>query len=75
MEGIGKGFTCIKCHVAFPDGEIQRQHFASDWHRYNLKRNVAWLPPVTAEAFRDKVLAQRQKVFKLIIINIACKKL
>lgn len=52
-------FTCISCRVAFANGDIQRAHYKSDWHRYNLKRKVAELPPVTAESFRDKVLAQK----------------
>lgn len=30
-------FTCISCAVAFNDPALQRQHFASDWHRYNMK--------------------------------------
>jgi pre-60S factor REI1 len=29
----------------------------SDWHRYNLKRKVADLPPVSSDDYNDKVLA------------------
>ena len=29
----------------------------SDWHRYNLKRKVAELPPVSSEDYNEKVLA------------------
>lgn len=29
----------------------------SDWHRYNLKRRVASLPPLSSEAFAEKVLS------------------
>lgn len=54
-------FTCITCRVAFKDLEIQRQHYKSDWHRYNLKRKVAELPPASAEEFQKKVIAQRNK--------------
>ncbi|XP_076395574.1 cytoplasmic 60S subunit biogenesis factor ZNF622 [Megachile rotundata] len=54
-------FTCITCRVAFKDLEIQRQHYKSDWHRYNLKRKVAELPPVTVEEFQKRVIAQRTK--------------
>lgn len=53
------GYTCITCRVAFVDPELQRSHYKTDWHRYNLKRKVAELPPVTAENFKEKVLAQR----------------
>lgn len=58
----GKGtmsYTCISCRVAFTDGEVQRAHYKTDWHRYNLKRKVADMPPVTAENFEERVLAQR----------------
>ncbi|KAL3831320.1 hypothetical protein ACJMK2_023087 [Sinanodonta woodiana] len=56
-------FTCISCRVAFLDAETQRNHYKTDWHRYNLKRKVAELPPVTAETFRERVLtAQREQL-------------
>lgn len=49
-------FTCISCRVAFNDAEIQRKHYKCDWHRYNLKRKVAGLPPISAEEFQTRVL-------------------
>ncbi|XP_028833385.1 zinc finger protein 622 isoform X2 [Denticeps clupeoides] len=52
-------YTCISCRVSFADGEVQRAHYKTDWHRYNLKRKVADMPPVTAENFQERVLAQR----------------
>ncbi|XP_059199897.1 cytoplasmic 60S subunit biogenesis factor ZNF622 isoform X2 [Centropristis striata] len=52
-------YTCISCRVAFSDGEVQRAHYKTDWHRYNLKRKVADMPPITAENFQERVLAQR----------------
>lgn len=52
-------YTCITCRVGFADGDLQRKHYKTDWHRYNLKRKVAEMPPVTAEVFQEKVLAQR----------------
>ena len=52
-------FTCITCRVAFADGEIQRRHYKTDWHRYNLKRKVAEMPPVTVDVFQQKVLEQK----------------
>ena len=55
-------FTCITCRVAFANSEIQRGHYKTDWHRYNLKRKVAELPPVTAEVFQEKVLSQKAKI-------------
>ena len=52
-------YTCISCQVAFANPEHQRAHYKTDWHRYNLKRKVAELPPVNASVFEEKVLAQR----------------
>lgn len=53
-------YTCITCHVAFNNGELQRAHYKSDWHRYNLKRKVADLGPITANEFTEKVEAIQQ---------------
>uniref|UniRef100_A0A8I3N6I1 Cytoplasmic 60S subunit biogenesis factor ZNF622 n=1 Tax=Canis lupus familiaris TaxID=9615 RepID=A0A8I3N6I1_CANLF len=52
-------YTCITCRVAFGDAEVQRAHYKSDWHRYNLKRKVAAMGPVSAEGFQERVRAQR----------------
>lgn len=52
-------YTCITCRVSFAEPDIQRAHYKTDWHRYNLKRKVAELPPVTAENFQDRVLSQQ----------------
>ncbi|KAJ4295373.1 pre-60S factor rei1 [Kalmusia sp. IMI 367209] len=52
-------FTCNTCQVAFRSSELQRGHMQTDWHRYNLKRRVASLPPLSSEVFTDKVLANK----------------
>ncbi|KAK1224227.1 pre-60S factor rei1 [Marasmius sp. AFHP31] len=54
-------FTCISCSIAFFSAEEQRVHYRSDHHRYNMKRRVAGLPPVSAAAFNEKVLERRQE--------------
>uniref|UniRef100_F1KYZ8 Zinc finger protein 622 n=1 Tax=Ascaris suum TaxID=6253 RepID=F1KYZ8_ASCSU len=55
------GLTCICCRVVFANSDIQREHYRTDWHRYNLKRKVAALPPITADQFQEKVLSYRDK--------------
>lgn len=35
--------------------EAQRDHYKSEWHRYNLKRKLADLPPLGMEKFLEKV--------------------
>ncbi|GMK53662.1 hypothetical protein CspeluHIS016_0102480 [Cutaneotrichosporon spelunceum] len=54
-------FTCISCRIAFETAEEQRSHFGTDWHRYNMKRRVANLPPVAAHAFNEKVIERREQ--------------
>ncbi|KZV81900.1 hypothetical protein EXIGLDRAFT_844210 [Exidia glandulosa HHB12029] len=52
-------YTCLSCSIAFHTAEEQRLHYRSDHHRYNMKRRVAGLPPVSAHAFDEKVLERR----------------
>jgi len=55
-------FTCINCAVAFKDPDMQRDHYKTDWHRYNLKRKVAELAPVTLAQFTARLEKQKQAV-------------
>ncbi|KAK0709467.1 C2H2 type zinc-finger-domain-containing protein [Lasiosphaeria miniovina] len=57
--GASHPYTCNTCLVAFRNNDLQKGHMRSDWHRYNLKRRVASLPPITSETFTDKVLQAR----------------
>ncbi|OTB09628.1 hypothetical protein M426DRAFT_316176 [Hypoxylon sp. CI-4A] len=52
-------YTCNTCQVAFRFADTQKSHMKSDWHRYNLKRRVASLPPISSEVFTEKVLQAR----------------
>lgn len=53
-------YTCAGCHVVFSSGDAQRDHYRSDWHRYNLRRKVAELPPLTEAAFMARAAQQLQ---------------
>lgn len=72
------GHTCLNCNVKFQTPDIQRDHYKTDWHRYNLKRRVADLPPVTAEEFQKRLQQQRtadQKAQESISLYCtACRK-
>ncbi|KDO30833.1 hypothetical protein SPRG_04734 [Saprolegnia parasitica CBS 223.65] len=46
--------TCTACREEFPTYELQKEHFKLDWHRYNLKRKVVGLPPVTEAQFQAR---------------------
>ena len=45
------GFFSSTAGTYFADKEALQEHYRSDFHRYNLKRKVAGLPPVTREWF------------------------
>ena len=48
-------YTCNTCCLEFTTSDLQRSHMKCDWHRYNLKRKVAQLPPVSEAVFNDKM--------------------
>lgn len=48
-----KKFTCLCCSVKFESVELQRTHFKSEWHRYNLRRKVCNLGPVDLDGFNQ----------------------
>lgn len=49
-------YTCLSCSLAFTNATLQRDHYITDLHRYNSKRRVAGLTPVTLELFEEKIL-------------------
>ncbi|CAB3363157.1 Hypothetical predicted protein [Cloeon dipterum] len=53
-------FTCLSCRVIFQDPELQRVHYKTEWHRYNLKRKIAELPAVTSEEFERRTLQHKE---------------
>ncbi|CAD5234658.1 unnamed protein product [Bursaphelenchus xylophilus] len=61
MSGVRQGFTCVTCRLVFPNSTLQKEHYVSEWHRYNAKRNVVGLPPITEEQFESKVAEEQKK--------------
>lgn len=54
-------YTCVSCgKLVFASSEEQKDHFRSDFHRFNLKRKSVGLPPVTEDAFNAKMAAVAQ---------------
>ncbi|TFK18924.1 cytoplasmic protein [Coprinopsis marcescibilis] len=54
-------FTCLSCSIAFFSAEEQRLHYRSDHHRYNMKRRVAALPPISALLFNQRVIERKSE--------------
>lgn len=52
---MNSGFTCIACRMIFSSNELQKAHYQSDWHRYNLKRHTVGMPPIALEEYDTKV--------------------
>ena len=54
-------FTCNSCGTEFKTSDLQRYHMKTEWHRYNLKRRVAHLPPITSDEFAEKLQMSKQE--------------
>lgn len=50
-------YTCVTCGLQFEGSSAQKSHMKSEWHRYNLKRRVAQLPPIDEQIFNIKIAA------------------
>lgn len=60
--------TCNACNKEFDDEAQQKQHYRSEWHRYNLKRKVmdfSGLPRVRLPTLR---ILELIKIFFLAFI-------
>ncbi|CAK7222937.1 pre-60S factor rei1 [Sporothrix curviconia] len=55
-ESVSHQFACNSCQVAFRNADLQKSHMKGEWHRYNLKRRVVSLPPISSELFAEKAL-------------------
>ncbi|VDO34701.1 unnamed protein product [Brugia timori] len=55
------GLTCLCCQSVFANNDLQREHYKTDWHRYNLKRKITGFPIVTEEQFRQKIIAYKKE--------------
>ena len=50
---------CTSCRVTIKNGDEQREHYKSEWHHYNLKRQLCQLPSVAYDTF-----VSRNEVFE-----------
>ncbi|KAG0583796.1 hypothetical protein KC19_3G163700 [Ceratodon purpureus] len=52
-----RGLACNACNEVFADEDAQKQHYKTEWHRYNLRRKVAGVPGVTEALFNLRIEA------------------
>ncbi|XP_067943431.1 tRNA endonuclease ANKZF1-like isoform X3 [Watersipora subatra] len=45
--------SCVTCGIVFNDREEQKEHFKTDWHRFNLKQRLNGANHVTEMDFAD----------------------
>mmetsp|Transcript_16329 Transcript_16329/g.14018 ORF Transcript_16329/g.14018 Transcript_16329/m.14018 type:complete len:82 (+) Transcript_16329:66-311(+) len=45
---------CSNCKIEIMNDESLKTHYKSEFHRYNIKRHMVNLPPVTIEQFEKK---------------------
>ncbi|ODV96137.1 hypothetical protein PACTADRAFT_49539 [Pachysolen tannophilus NRRL Y-2460] len=57
-------FMCNSCAINFPTADLQRYHMKTEWHRYNLKRRVAQLAPVSSDLFAEKFMLSQNKEYE-----------
>lgn len=57
-------FICNTCNYVGRSAVELKEHYLSDWHRYNLKRKGAEMPPVSKENF-DLRVAELKKAENL----------
>lgn len=66
-------YTCASCQVIFETGEQQREHYRSEWHRYNLRRKTGDLPPVTEAVFNQRLSGALSSTKKKEAEEVAAK--
>lgn len=49
--------TCVACRVRLHGPDTRRAHYLSDWHRANIKRKLAGLPPLTPDEYTRRTEA------------------
>lgn len=54
-------YNCSACQTTFATDLLNKQHFKSELHRYNLKRRLINLPSVSAAQFEQQLIQDNTK--------------
>lgn len=57
-------FKCSSCEAGFNTANEHREHFRSDWHRFNLKRKNKGLPVISESEFNSLDETDRELFLK-----------
>jgi len=64
--------TCISCKLIFTASDLHQVHYKSDWHRYNLKRRLVELPPLSKAAFEIRAAAFEEGTKEKEKLDLKC---
>lgn len=64
--------TCIACKLLFSVQEVHHEHYKSDWHRYNLKRRIAELSPLSKEEFEKRAAIYQAAIQEKEKVSLKC---
>lgn len=52
-QSFSEGLYCSNCYIKLDENET-KEHYKSEFHRYNIKRRLANLKPVSLETYEEK---------------------
>ena len=55
-------YTCVNCQLTFPHEEDYKQHYRSEHHRYNIKRKLIGLPPLSLNDYTIRITIHIQSL-------------
>lgn len=58
-----KGLFCSTCETEFDSVAAHQQHYKSDFHKYNLRRRMVDLMPVSEETYEQRKKGNLQAFF------------
>ena len=58
------GNFCVSCEINFKTEKEHKEHYKSEVHRYNLKRKMVNLPPVSEERFLNSIAGKLSRAKK-----------
>lgn len=54
MSETLQAYNCSTCSLSFSSDVRYKEHYKSDFHRYNLKRQLISLPSVSVEQYEKR---------------------
>lgn len=51
---VSKELFCTSCEIRIPSKDEHKKHFQSEFHKYNCKRKLVSLQPISLHDFEEK---------------------